>query len=259
MTIKFTILGSGSSIGVPRADGFFGKCDPKNKKNYRSRCSALIKSDLESILIDTSPDLRTQLLYNKIKKIDRVLYSHLHGDQTHGINDLRVFYLKNKKEVPIYANDKTAKYLKETFGYCFKNNPTKPRSLNYPATLKINKLKKRHTFSDISIEAIPVNHGNIESMSFIINKKCAYASDVKLIYKKNIKSFKNLKFLIIDCLRYDAHPSHYNLDEILDLIKIITPKKTILTNLNTDMDYATLKKKLPKNIEPGYDGMTILL
>ena len=125
--------------------------------------------------------------------------------------------------------------------------------------MKINKLKKRHTFSDISIESIPVNHGNIESMSFIINKKCAYASDVKLIYKKNIKSFKNLKFLIIDCLRYDAHPSHYNLDEILDLIKIITPKKTILTNLNTDMDYATLKKKLPKNIEPGYDGMTILL
>ncbi|MDA9072018.1 MBL fold metallo-hydrolase [Candidatus Pelagibacter sp.] len=259
MAIKLIILGSGSSMGVPWADGYFGNCDPNNTKNYRTRCSALLKSDKENILIDTSPDLRSQLLNNKINRIDKVLYSHQHGDQTHGINDLRIFYLKNKKEIPIYADEITSKYLKKTFSYCFKNNPTKPKSLNYPATLKINKLKRKHIFGNINIETIPLNHGNIDSMSFIVNKKCAYASDAKLIYKKNLKSFMNLKYLIIDCLRYDEHPSHYNLKEILDLIKILKPKKTILTNLNTDMDYKYLKNNLPSNIEPAYDGLTINL
>ena len=259
MATKLIILGSGSSMGVPWADGYFGNCDPSNLKNYRTRCSALIKSDKENILIDTSPDLRSQLLNNKINRINRVLYSHQHGDQTHGINDLRIFYLKNKKEIPIYADKNTSKYLKKTFAYCFKNNPTKPKSLNYPATLKINKLQRKHIFGNINIETIPLNHGNIDSMSFIINKKCAYASDAKLIYKKNLKSFMNLKFLIIDCLRYDEHPSHYNLKEILDLIKILKPKKTIITNLNTDMDYNYLKKNLPLNIEPAYDRMALLL
>ena len=117
MALEFIVLGCGSSMGVPRPDGFFGKCNPKNKKNYRTRCSALIKSSNENVLIDTSPDLRDQLLKNNIKKIDRVLYSHLHGDQTHGINDLRVFYLKKRKVIPIYADTKTSNYLKKTFGH----------------------------------------------------------------------------------------------------------------------------------------------
>ena len=113
MKIKFIILGCGSSMGVPRSDGSFGKCDPKNKKNYRTRCSALIQTKSETVLIDTSPDLRQQLIKNKIKKIDKVLYSHMHADQTHGINDLRVFYLKNRKPVDIYADLATKKYLKK--------------------------------------------------------------------------------------------------------------------------------------------------
>ena len=257
--MKFIILGCGSSMGVPHPDGYFGNCDPKNKRNYRTRCSALIKSKKENILIDTSPDIRSQLLTNKINNIDRILFTHQHGDQTHGINDLRVFYLKQKKVLPVYADTMTSKYLKKTFSYCFKNNPTKPKSLNYPATLEINQLKKNHRFSNIKIKSISVNHGNIDCMSFIINNKCAYASDVKFIYKKNINSFKNLKYLIIDCLRYDDHPSHSNLDEVLDLVKKIKPQKTILTNLNTDMDYETLKKKLPKHIIPAYDGLTLNL
>ena len=119
MTVKFIILGSGSSMGVPRADGYFGNCDPKNKKNIRTRCSALIKSTEENILIDTSPDLRSQLLKNKISKINRVLYSHQHADQTHGINDLRVFYLKKQKKIPVYSDKLTATYLYENFSYCF--------------------------------------------------------------------------------------------------------------------------------------------
>ena len=118
--MKFRILGCGSSMGVPRIDGFFGKCDPKNKKNYRTRCSALLETKYKNILIDTSPDLRQQFLVNKIKKIDKVFFSHMHADQTHGINDLRIFYLKNRKPIPVYADKQTSKYLLNSFNYCFK-------------------------------------------------------------------------------------------------------------------------------------------
>ena len=141
MSIKFIILGCGSSMGVPRPDGFFGNCDPKNKKNYRTRCSALIKTTDENILIDTSPDLRQQLLRHKIKKIDKVFYSHMHADQTHGINDLRVFFIKNRKTLDIYADLNTRKYLYKNFSYCFDTN-----SHEYPATLKMHPIKKNIYF-----------------------------------------------------------------------------------------------------------------
>ena len=113
--MKFIILGCGSSMGVPRPDGHFGNCDPNNKKNYRTRCSALIMTDQENVLVDTSPDLRFQLLRHKIKKIDKVFYSHMHADQTHGINDLRSFFINNKKQINVYADTETSKYLNQSF------------------------------------------------------------------------------------------------------------------------------------------------
>jgi phosphoribosyl 1,2-cyclic phosphate phosphodiesterase len=183
MSLKFVILGSGSSMGVPRADGYSGDCDLKNKKNFRTRCSALIKFNDQNILIDTSPDLRSQLLRNKIKTISKVFYTHLHADQTHGINDLRPFFLINKKKIPVYADSNTKKHLLSTFNYCFKS------SYGYPSTLNINSLKKEHRFTN----------------------------------------------------------------------KILTPRKTILTNMHSDLDYAKLKKRLPKNIIPGFDGLTVSL
>ena len=152
-------------------------------------------------LIDTSPDLREQLLKNNINYIDRVLYTHQHGDQTHGINDLRVFYLKKHKKVPLYADKQTTKYLKDNFSYCFKYNSTKPKSLDYPATLKLNALKKTHNFSNIEIQSIRVNHGNIDSICYIINNKCAYASDVKFFYKNTIKNKKRTSLLGFNPLR----------------------------------------------------------
>ena len=135
--MKFIILGCGSSMGVPRPDGFFGNCDPKNKKNYRTRCSALIKTSDENVLIDASPDLRQQLLRHKIKKINKVLFSHMHGDQTHGINDLRSFYINDKSQINVYADKITSKYLKHRFSYIFQSF-----SKEYPATLKLNRLSK---------------------------------------------------------------------------------------------------------------------
>ncbi len=256
--MKFIILGCGSSMGVPRPDGFFGNCDPKNKKNYRTRCSALIQTSEENILIDTSPDLRLQLLRHKIKKINRVLYSHLHGDQTHGINDLRSFYVNSKKQINVYADLYTSKYLKNTFSYIFKSF-----SKEYPATLKLNKLVKNILINNnnkkINIKSIKVEHGKVKSNCFIIDNKLAYISDVSKIYNKDYKDFKNLNYLIIDCLWYDFHPSHFNLETSLSMIKEFNPKKAILTNLSPVLDYKILKKLLPKNVIPAHDGLTLEL
>ena len=257
MSVKFTILGCGSSMGVPRADGFWGNCNPLEKKNNRTRCSALISNKNCSILLDTSPDLRTQLLREKVKNIDKVFYSHGHADQTHGINDLRIFYLKNKKKIDVYTNSFTKKYLKKYFSYCFVGKK------DYPAILNLKQLKKKISFNanlnKITIKSIEVRHGRINCLAFIINDKCAYASDVNEIYKQDIKHFYNLKYFVVDCLRISPHPSHFHLQEVLSLIEIIKPKKTILTNLHSDLDYNYLLKILPKNVIPAYDGLSFYI
>ena len=255
--MKFIILGCGSSMGVPRADGFFGKCDPNNKKNVRTRCSALLKTNYSNILIDTSPDLRSQLINNKINSIDKVLYSHMHADQTHGINDLRVFFIKNKKPLDIYADNETRKYFNRNFSYCFKSNSTE-----YPATLNMKPIKKNIFFKKkgekINIRCIKVKHGSVNSICYIFNKKLAYISDVSKIFQKDYKYFKNLKYLVIDCLWYRNHPSHLNLEKSLELIKAFSPKKAVLTNLHSDLDYKELKSKLRKNVIPAYDGLSLV-
>ena len=257
MRLKFTILGCGSSLGIPRIDGYYGNCDPKNKKNNRSRCSAIIRSKNLNILIDTSPDLKSQLLLNKVKNIDKVFYTHDHADQTHGINELRVFSLKNRKKIPIYADLKTKKSLKNTFLYCFKDYK------NYPSILEAKTLKKKHVVRDVKkniiIKSLIVNHGPIKSICYIINDKCAYAPDVNKIDDKYLKYLRNLNYLIIDCLRYRPHPTHFNLEDVLKLIQKIKPKKAILTNLSNEIDYQEIKKLLPKNVIPAHDGLTVLI
>ena len=257
MKVKFIILGCGSSLGVPRADGNWGDCNSKIKRNYRTRCSAFIKSKIKNILIDTSPDLRHQLIKNNITNINCVIYSHKHGDQVHGINDLRVFSLKNNEKMPVYADYETGKYIKNNFSYCFNNTPS------YSAILKLNRLKKNFSFlkngKSISIKSVPVKHGRIKCQSFIINKSCAYVSDANKIYNKDLKHFKNLNYFVIDCLRLNHHPSHFNLSEVIELTEYLKPKKAILTNLHADLDYSYLLKILPKNIVPAYDGMSFYI
>jgi phosphoribosyl 1,2-cyclic phosphate phosphodiesterase len=245
MTLKFTILGCGSSMGVPRPDGYFGKCNPNNLKNYRTRCSAILQTKTDNVLIDTSPDLRTQLIKNKINKIDKVLYSHMHADQTHGINDLRVFFIKKRKPIPIYADKNTKKYLGKAFSYCFKSSHKE-----YPAILKMNLIKDnlliKNGKKNIKVKSVKVQHGKVDCVCYIFDKKLAYISDVSKIHKKDYKFFKKLKYLIIDCLWYKNHPSHLNLEQSLELIKIFSPKKAILTNLHSEMITKFLKINYPK-------------
>tara|TARA_Y100000590_G_scaffold350071_1_gene401807 strand:- start:247 stop:1011 length:765 start_codon:yes stop_codon:yes gene_type:complete len=254
--MKFIILGCGSSVGVPWITGNWGNCNKKNKFNLRSRCSAYLKKGNLSILIDTSPDIKKQLLDNNIKKIDYVLYTHEHADQTSGIFELRPFFWKNKKKINIFANKETLKKLKNNHDYCFYGGQ------GYIPILRGNLTKKKFSLRNkndkVSIKSFYVNHGMIKSTAYIIDK-LAYISDTNGIFKKDLNKLKGLEYLIIDCLKINSHPSHFNLEQAIKLSKKINAKKTILTNLHSDLDYNFLKNSLPKKIIPAYDGMILNL
>jgi phosphoribosyl 1,2-cyclic phosphate phosphodiesterase len=254
---KLILLGCGSSLGVPRIDGYWGRAKKKNKKNHRMRCSLFIKYKDMNILIDTSPDIRNQFLNNKIKKIDYVVYTHDHADQTHGINELRPFFWNNKKKIPIYASKKTSNYLINSFKYLFVK-----QSKYYKPILKMNIIKNnfflKKNISSIQLETIRVRHGDINSNGYLFNK-IAYISDCSSISSKSLKRLMNLKLLIIDCLKFKSHKTHLNFKKCLSYIKILNP---ILTNLHSDIDYSFLRKKLlkiSKNIVPGYDGLKVVI
>ena len=252
MKIKFTILGCGSSLGSQWITNYRGNLK-KSPKNARTRCCAHIQKGNLSVCIDTSPDIKYQFLKNKIKNLDSIIYTHEHADQTAGIFEMRPFFWKNKSKIPIFGSRRTIQALKKSYRFCFIEvqgyRPImKANIINKSFSIKKNKVK-------LSVKAFQVNHGSIKSTGYIIDK-IAYLSDCNNVSLKNIKYLKNLNYLILDCLKIDKHPSHFNLDEALNLINITKPKKAILTNLHTDLDYYNLKKKLPKNIIPAYDGLS---
>ena len=255
MKNKFTILGCGSSVGSPWITGNWGSCNKKNKKNIRTRCSAHFLINDISILIDTSPDIKSQITNNKIKDLDSILFTHEHADHTSGIFELRPFFWKYKKTLNIYGEKSTVDDLKKRYDYCFKYKK------GYVPILKSNIIKNNFEICSgkkrININCFNVKHGLIYSTAYVINK-VAYISDCSEILKKNYKDLNNLNYLIIDCLKITKHPGHFNLEKALFLSKQLKPKKTILTNLHTDLDYNHLIKVLPKNILPGFDGLSIV-
>ncbi len=251
MKNKFTILGCGSSLGSPWITGHWGNCNKKLKKNIRTRCCAHFLFKNISILIDTSPDLRAQFFKNKIKNVDAVIYTHEHVDQTSGIFELRPFFWKNKKKINIYGSKKTISELKNKYDFCFKEKN------GYFPILKSNTIKNNFIIKKekkrIKINSFEVQHGEIKATAYVF-EKIAYLSDCNFIPKKHMHHLLGLNYLIIDCLKRQKHPSHFNFDDVLKLTKILKPKNTILTNLHTDLDYNFLKSRLPKNIIPAYDG-----
>ena len=248
----FTILGCGSSLGAPWITNFNGNLK-KNKKNVRTRCCAHIKKGDLSVLIDTSPDIKYQFLRNKINSLDAIIYTHEHADQTSGIFEMRPFFWKNKKKIPVYGSSRTISELKKKYTFCFSQRH------GYKPIMKANTIKNKFiiqkTNTNLNIDSFDVTHGMIKATGFVFDK-IAYISDCNQISNKALKKLKNLNFLIIDCLRLNKHPSHFNYDDALKLINKIKPKKSILTNLHVDLDYFKLKKKLPKNIIPAYDGLS---
>ena len=256
MKSNLIILGCGSSTGVPRIDGFWGNCNKYEKKNHRTRCSAIIIKGSNSILIDTSPDLKYQLLTNKIKNISSVIFTHEHADQTNGLFELRPFFWKHNKKINIYGDLFTMNLLKKSQEYLFKKIST------YPAIVKSNIIKSKLSLGraneKIIFKTIKLRHGKTKSLAYIF-EKTAYISDCNDLSIIRMKELKNLNHLIIDCLKFKKHPSHFNLDESIYVHHHLEPKKTILTNLHHDLDYNYLLKKLPSDIVPAYDGLKINL
>jgi phosphoribosyl 1,2-cyclic phosphate phosphodiesterase len=255
MKSKLIILGCGSSVGVPRIDGFWGKCNRNEKKNIRTRCSAIIIKGNNIVLIDVSPDIKAQLLKNKIKKITSVLFTHEHADQTHGINELRPFYWINGKKINIYSSSRTINYLMKTFSYCFK------KKYHYEPIFNPNVINGSFVLGrkeeKIKFETITVNHGKIKSLGYIF-EKVAYISDCKEISQNELHKLKDLNYFIVDCLKFKKHPTHFNLSEVLSLVYKLKPKKTILTNLHSDIDYKYLLNILPRDVKPAYDGLKLI-
>jgi phosphoribosyl 1,2-cyclic phosphate phosphodiesterase len=250
---KFTILGCGSSLGSPWITKNWGNCDKKNKKNIRTRCCAHFQYKDLSVLIDTSPDIKTQFHQNNINNVDAVLYTHEHADQTSGIFELRPFFWNKKKKIDIYGSKKTISVLTNKYDFCFKPKQgykpiTKSHIIKDKFFLKKNKNK-------IKINSFEVQHGLIKSTGYMFNS-IAYLSDCSRISNKTKKKLINLDFLIVDCLRFAPHPGHFNLEEALGLSEELKPKKTILTNLGIELDYEKLKKRLPRNIFPAFDGIS---
>jgi len=256
MRAKLLILGCGSSVGVPRIDGAWGNCKKDNKKNIRSRSSAIIIKGANYILIDTSPDLKYQLLSNKIKNISSVILTHEHADQTNGLFELRPFFWKYKKKINIYGDSHTIKLINKRHDYLFK------KIGSYPPIAKSNIIKSKFSLGKLGekifFNTIKVRHGNTNSLAYIF-ENTAYISDTNDLSIVSIKELKNLKYLIIDCLKFKKHPTHFNLRESLYVHQKLKPEKTILTNLHYDLDYKFLLKKLPRNVIPAYDGLKISL
>ena len=255
MKSKLIILGCGSSIGVPRIDGFWGSCKKNEIKNNRTRCSAIIIRDSNVILIDASPDVKHQLISNKIKNIRSVLITHEHADQTNGLFELRPFYWKHgNKKINIYGDYRTLRLVVKRQDYLFK------KVSSYLPIIKSNIIKSKFSLGSnnekINFDTVSATHGKTNSLIYIF-EKIAYISDCDDLSIVNIKKLKNLKYLIIDCLRFKKHPSHFNLEEAIYIHKVLKPKKTILTNLHYSLDYNHLLKILPKNIVPAYDGLKI--
>jgi phosphoribosyl 1,2-cyclic phosphate phosphodiesterase len=260
VSLRVTILGCGSSGGVPRVGGDWGTCDPANPKNRRRRCSIMLEQNRQGgttrILIDTSPDLREQMLHAGVSEIDGVWYTHEHADHTHGIDELRGFFLRMRRKVPIWADAPTSSMLMSRFAYCFAS----PEGSDYPPILRHHAIVAGVPFSTTgaggTISALPFNmrHGNINALGFRIGD-IAYCPDVNDLDESAVASLQGLDLWIIDALKRTPHPSHFCLSETLAWIDRLQPKRAILTNMHIDMDYDTLCKELPSHVKPAYDGM----
>lgn len=270
MGLRVIILGCGSSGGVPRIGGDWGFCDPSEPKNARTRSSVLVQKwegetdpapkACTNVLIDTSPDLRVQLLREDIGHLDAVFYTHDHADQSHGIDDLRAIAYRMRGQIPTYMDQHTKTHVFKRFNYCFEM----PEGRVHPPILALQDLisdglvtKIEGPGGTISVETMEVSHGPTPSLGFIFDSKIAYAPDVWGVEDETLERLSEIECWIVDALRYSQHPTHAHGDKTLSWLAQSRVKSAVLTNLHIDMDYATLKSELPPIAAPAYDRMVI--
>lgn len=260
--LKVVILGSGCSTGVPRIDGYWGACDPDNPKNRRSRCSAWLglyedaaPEKLTSVVIDTAPEFREQMLGAGVTAIDAVLWTHDHADQAHGIDDIRAMTFAQGSPIDGYMDEATHHTFMHRFAYVFEGR------LGYPPTCRDHLIPPHGTRWHVngSGGALPVltfdqQHGPVRSVGYRLGD-VAYSSDISTMPEDSFAALDGLKLWIVDALRYKPHTTHSHLEQTLHWIARVRPERAILTNLHQDMDYETLKAQLPDGVEPAYDQM----
>jgi phosphoribosyl 1,2-cyclic phosphate phosphodiesterase len=258
--LRFTILGCGSSGGVPRLGNHWGACDPENPKNIRRRCSMLVErigaGGTTRVLIDTTPDMRGQLLDAGVGELDAVAYTHSHADHVHGLDDLRQIVFNMKQRLPVWADGDTQNALFSRFGYAF----VQPEGSPYPPILDMHTIDGDFTIEGaggpITLTPFRVNHGSIDSLGFRIHD-LAYLPDVAKMNDDAWPHLEGLECWILDALRRTPHPTHAHLDLALEWIARAQPKRAVLTNMHIDLDYAEVEAETPDHITPAYDGMTL--
>ncbi|MES1197178.1 MAG: MBL fold metallo-hydrolase [Pseudomonadota bacterium] len=262
-TLRFTILGSGSSGGTPRSTGNWGACDPNEPRNRRTRCGAMVQlwrgeagaaEEATCVVIDTPPELREQLARAKPHHVDAVLYTHAHADQAHGIDDLRAFLIERRTLTPVYMDAPTRAELVPRFRYCFEG------AGGYPAI--ITDAGELEPFAPLTIDGpggaltavpLPQDHGGSVSLGFRFGP-VAYSNDVVAFSEQSLQALGGLRLWIVDALRETPHPTHAHLQQSLDWIALLKPARAVLTNLHMDFDYNALAARLPAGVEPAYDG-----
>ncbi len=262
MTTTLRILGCGSSGGVPRLGGHWGACDPENPKNARKRCSLLVtrttSKGVTRVLIDTSPDLRQQLLDANVGELDALVYTHAHADHVHGLDDVRMLVHNMRQRLQVWADGDTGNQLLARFGYAF----VQPKGSSYPPICELNTIDGPVTIDGaggpITLTPFEVEHGSIDALGFRIGK-AAYLPDVSDIPDDVWPALENLDLWIVDALRRDPHPTHAHLAKTLAWIDRVQPKRAVLTNMHIDLDYETLAAETPDHIQPAYDGLELTL
>ena len=250
--MKIRILGSGTSSGVPRIGNDWGACDPAEPRNRRLRASVLVETATTRILVDTSPDMREQLLAADVGTVDAVIWTHDHADHTHGIDDLRQIYHAIGGPVRGLARNDTRDAIVERFGYVFHGRD------GYPPTVAIEDLPATITIGDIVVRSVGQPHGNIQSAGLRFErggKAIGYATDFNILTGDMRNLYQGLDIWVVDALRYRPHPTHPDVPTVLGWISELQPRRSALIHMDQSMDYATLVRDLPAGVEPGYDGL----
>ncbi|TPK99142.1 MBL fold metallo-hydrolase [Mesorhizobium sp. B2-4-12] len=262
-SLRVTVLGCGSSPGTPRITGDWGKCDPENPRNRRTRTAALVEriaanGNRTTVVIDTGPDFRQQMLMASVRRIDAAVYTHPHADHIHGIDDLRGFVLDQRQRIDIHADQPTMLRLRQAFGYCFET----PAGSSYPPIVEAHIIDHAKPVviegegGALTLEPLPQVHGDIISLGFRVGT-LAYCPDISDFPDATVGRLRDLEVLIVDALQYRTHPSHLSLGQALEWIEKLAPKQAVLTHMHVPLDYATVKGEVPANVTPAYDGMVI--
>lgn len=254
--MKVTILGCGTSSGVPRIGGDWGACDPAEPRNARRRVSICVETETTQLLVDTSPDLRAQLIDAGIGMVSAVIWTHDHADHVHGLDDLRQLFHAAGAPIPAYARPATASVLRRRFGYVFEG------AEGYPATAKLTELPDRVRIGDIDVRTVDQPHGPITSAGLRFEaggRSLVYATDFQDMTDDMAALYRGCDLWIVDALRRRPHPTHAHLDRTLAWIDRLKPGRALLTHMDNSMDYRTLLGELPEGVEPAYDGLTVAL